>query len=198
MARPFTLEEFELAGLPVAPHVEPDSLSEQEKLDAFEQGYKAGWDDSSAAQRQDQSRITADLESTLKDLSFTFHEARTHVLQGVEPLVRELVEKVLPTVAQDGLPNMVADRLSTVFAELSDRPVVLSVSPTSRQAVEAALPSDPGFPITIKEEPTLGDGQVFLNLGASEELMDLDNTVRSVQIAIDDFFDINRRAQAHG
>lgn len=200
MARPITLEEFDLARPPPPTDDSPDqdALSEQEKLNAFEQGYQAGWDDSSAAQHQDQSRITADLESALKDLSFTFHEARTHVLQGVEPLVRELVATILPTYAQDGLPSMVAERLATVFSELSDRPVVLSVSTRARPAVEAALPSDPGFPITIREEPTLADGQVFLNLGATEEMIDLDNAIRSVQAAIDDFFDINQRMQANG
>lgn len=198
MARPLSLEEFELESTPVAIDKESDSLTEQDKLEAFEQGYKAGWDDSTSAQQQDQSRITADLESTLKDLSFTFHEARTHVLQGVEPLVYELVEKVLPAFAKEGLPKIVSDRLSSAFAELSDRPVILSVSPQTRPAVEVALPKDPGFPITIKEEPTLGDGQVFLNLGASEELLDLDESIRCVKKSIEEFFEINSRKQVNG
>lgn len=198
MARPYFLEEFDLDHTSVKVVDDPAPMSEQQKLESFEQGYKAGWDDATAAQFQDQSRITAGLENTLKDLSFTFHEARAHVLQGVEPLVRELVEKILPSFAQDGLPDLVAERINVALGDMTDRPVVLSVSPNSRAAVEAALPVDPGFPITIKEEATLGDGQVFLNLGATEEVLDLDDAIRTVKSAIGDFFEINQRMHANG
>lgn len=196
--KPFMLEEFGLATRS-APKAEQEEVSsEKTRLEAFEQGYQAGWDDANAAQNQDQSRITAELEASFKDLSFSFHEARNHILQGIEPLIREVVDKILPTFSKQGLPDLVAERLNAALGEATDRPVVLSVSPASRAAVEAALPSSPGFPITIKEESTLSDGQVFLNFGASEESLDLDETLSSLQIAVREFFEINKKAQNHG
>lgn len=200
MPRPVALEEFDKMQINVARNIlsETESFHEQVRLESYEQGYQAGWDDASVAQQNDQQHITLELENALKDLSFTFYEARAHVLKGVEPLLRELVETILPAHARAGLPNMVSERLQAMFSELSECPIILSVSPRARQAVEAALPSDPGFPITLREESTLGDGQVFLNLGATEEMMDLDSAITSVQIAIDEFFHTNRRTQAHG
>lgn len=198
MARPYSFEEFDLLREVRKTELEKDSSSEREKLDSFERGYKAGWDDATTAQHQDQSRISSDLESSLNDLAFTFHEARSHVLNGVEPLLRELVKKIFPRFAQDRLPVLIKEHIATALAEVTERPIILCVSPKSRAAVESALPLDPGFPITVKEEPTLSDGQVFLNLGATEEVLDLDEVLSSVNAAISDFFEINQRMQVNG
>ena len=42
------------------------------------------------------------------------------------------------------------------------------VSPESRTEVEAVLPSSLGFPLEIREEPTLAEGQVFIRAGEIE------------------------------
>ena len=67
---------------------------EEAKVASFEQGYSAGWDDAVAAQQGDQGRIRADLARNLQSLSFTFQDARSHVLQSIKPLILEMVNRL--------------------------------------------------------------------------------------------------------
>lgn len=198
MARTVSLEEFGL----FEPERHSDKgvpeINEDEKLEAFERGYTAGWEDASKAQMQDSVRVSAVLESNLRDLSFTFHEARSHILQGLEPLFEELIEKILPDLAKSQFPVLISARLAKVVKEGSDRPVVLSCAPDTVAAVESILPEDLGFSLSVREETTLGDGQVFLNLGSHEESIDLDDSLAAMRNVVRDFFDLNERTLNHG
>ena len=84
---------------------------EEAKLAAYEQGYKAGWDDAAAAQSEDQTRIRADLARNLQQLSFTYQEARAHILKAVEPLLEEMVNRRLPDTARETLAPLVLERM---------------------------------------------------------------------------------------
>lgn len=198
ISRPYRLEEFDLTSGNNAKEIDSEPVLEKEKLDAFDQGYRAGWDDATAAQQQDQTRIASELENSFKDLSFTFHEAKAHILQSIEPLIKEMVNKIFPDLAKENLPQIVSERLLRIFQDATERPITISVSTESRIAVESALPSDPGFPISIKEEQTLGPGQVFINLGASEEVLDLDSSLNSMRLMLTEFFEANKMDRKYG
>ena len=99
------LEVFDTAPAPdgsMQPLVEATAVAEA-KVASFEQGYSAGWDDAVAAQQGDQTRIRADLARNLQSLSFTFQDARSHVLQAIRPLILEMVNRLLPEVARETL-----------------------------------------------------------------------------------------------
>jgi flagellar biosynthesis/type III secretory pathway protein FliH len=83
---------------------------EEAKVASFEQGYSAGWDDAVAAQQGDQTRIRADLARNLQSLSFTFQDARSHVLQAIRPLILQMVNRLLPEVAREALAPTVLER----------------------------------------------------------------------------------------
>ena len=73
--------------------------AEDARLASFEDGYKAGWDDAIAAQDKETARIRADFARSLEDLGFTYTEAHRHVLNAIEPLLRDMVCKVMPRMA---------------------------------------------------------------------------------------------------
>ena len=84
---PLKLEVFEIETKPTrAQTVVLDRVAlEDEKLAAYDTGYRAGWDDANAAQSDDQTRMKADLARNLQTLGFTYHEARTHILKALWP-----------------------------------------------------------------------------------------------------------------
>ncbi len=86
------------------------SAIEESKLASYEQGYKAGWDDAAAALAEDQTRIRADLARNLQQLSFTYQEARSHILKAVEPLLEEMVGRLLPDMARETLAPLCWNR----------------------------------------------------------------------------------------
>ena len=166
------------------------SALEEAKLASFDTGYRAGWDDSAAAQTGDQSKIGADLGRNLQSLGFTYQEARAHVLKAVEPLLLEIVGKLLPELARGSLAPMLLETLMPLADGLADAPITLVLNPAARPAVEALLEQATGLPLTIIEEPTLGEGQAWLRLGAVETNVDLDSATEKIAAAVRSFFNI--------
>ncbi len=174
------------------------SAIEEDRLAAWEQGYRAGWDDAVAAQSEDRQRIGADLARNLQELAFTYQEARTHVLAGLEPLLVGIVGQLLPALARETLAPLVLERLMPMAEDLADQPVHLVLNPVARPAVEALLTGATGLPLRIVEEPTLGEGQVCLRRGAVEARVDLGRAVAEITAAVRRFFNLVEENQDHG
>ena len=185
------LEVFEMSDKPRRTDTVVLDLSalEEAKLASFDTGYRAGWDDAAAAQTDEQSRVRTDLGRNLQALGFTYHEARTHVLKSLEPLLLKITGKLLPELARLSLAPMLLETLMPLAEGLADAPITLVLNPAARPAVEALLEPATGLPLTIVEEPTLGEGQAWLRLGATETHVDLDSATEKIAAAVRSFFD---------
>lgn len=189
------LEVFETAQEPSEKAIVVlDALAlEDSKLAAYDQGYSAGWEDATTAQSDDQTRMRADLARNLQSLGFTYHEARTHVLRAVEPLLQQVVGRLLPALARETLAPVVLEVLMPLVEKLADAPISLVVNPASRAAVETLLAAATNLPITIVEEPSLSEGQAYLRLGATETHIDLDGATAEISTAMRGFFESPER-----
>lgn len=194
------LEVFDSEPKPAKSHtVVLDRVAlEDEKLAAYETGYKAGWDDASSALGEDQTRIRAELARNLQTLGFTYHEARSHVLKAIEPLLLQIVGQLLPEIARETLAPFVLETLMPLAEGLGDAPVQLTINPVARPAVEALLEQATGLPLTIEEEPTLGEGQVYIRLGSIETQVDLDKATADIASAVRGFFDLPGKDRPNG
>lgn len=174
------------------------SALEDIRMLAYEQGYTAGWDDAVASQSDDQTRIKADFARNLQSLGFTFQEVRMHVLRAVQPLIYEIVASLLPQMARETLAAVALETLMPLADEMADTPVSIVLNPASRAAVETLLEQATGLPLTIIEEPTLGEGQVYLRLGEVETRVDLDRAIADIATAVRDFFDHTEKEKRYG
>ena len=171
---------------------------EDEKLASYDTGYRAGWDDANAAQSDDQTRMRADLARNLQTLGFTYHEARSHILKAVEPLMLQIVGQLLPEIARETLAPLVLETLMPIAESLGDAPVKLVLNPVSRAPVEALLEHATGLPVIIEEEPTLGEGQVYIKLGSVETQVDLDQATSDIAAAVRGFFNLPGKDRPNG
>lgn len=185
--------ENEEPGVPSETVVLDVAAFEEARLASYDSGYAAGWEDATAAQSGDQSRIRADLARNLQALSFTYQEARSHVLRALEPLLTETVGKLLPKIARATLGGIVLDTLLPLAEAQGDAPVVLVLNPAAKPAVEVLIAKATGLPIVIEEEASLGEGQVYLRLGGSETCVDLDRATAEIMAALRGFFDISHK-----
>lgn len=174
------------------------SAIEEAKLASYEQGYRAGWDDAATAQTEDQGRIQADLARNLQKLSFTYQEARAHILKAVEPLLEEMVSRLLPETARETLAPMVLEQVMPMAEELTDQPVTLVLNPAVRPAVEALIEQATGLPMVIDEEPTLPEGQVYIRLGTTEAQVDLTRVTAEIAAAVRGFFSLAEEGRSNG
>lgn len=194
------LEVFDTASTPdggVQPLVEASQL-EEVKISAYEQGYSAGWEDASAAQQGDQTRIRADLARNLQSLSFTFQDARSHVLQAIRPLILEMTGRLLPDLAREALAPMVLEALMPMAEELGDAPLTLVLNPAVRERVESLIAAATGLPVVIEEEDSLGEGQVYIRLGPQEAKVDLTRATQDISAAVRAFFNLSDQDETHG
>ena len=194
------LEDFGTARAAASPPVAvPDEGAlEAARLEGFDGGYRAGWDDAIKAQSDDQSRISSDFAQNLQDLSFTYHEACNQVLNAISPLLEEVVVKLLPAALHQTLGLHLAEQLRAMAADIGRLDVVIAVAPGGREAVAPLIDADFGFPLSLVEDPTLAEGQADIRFGESETQVDLGGLAREVTEAVEGFVQDNRRKVAHG
>jgi flagellar biosynthesis/type III secretory pathway protein FliH len=171
---------------------------EDSRLQSYESGYAAGWEDATAAHQDEQGRIGSELANNLQQLAFSFQEARAHILRSVQPVLTQLCTQLLPPLAQGVLAPVVLDTLMPLIDDLADTPIHVVLNPAARPAVERLLSRAAGLPLVIVEEPSLGEGQVYLRLGVVEHCIDLDLAVAQMTRAVHDFFEYSEKDSDHG
>ena len=171
---------------------------EEAKLASYDSGYAAGWEDAASAQLGDQSKITTDLARNLQTLSFTYHEARSHVLRALEPLLQEMVNRLLPELARETLAPIILEALMPLAEKAADTPITLVLNPVARPAVEALLEHSKALPLSLVEETSLGEGQAYLRLGRCETQIDLGRATVEIAAAVRGFFEILEKDRHDG
>ncbi len=161
---------------------------EEARLASYEDGYKAGWDDAVAAAEADGETLRREVAQNLQALSFTFHEARGHLMEGVGPLLDAICERLLPEIAQAAIGGIVRETLLPLAGQATDRPVTLVLNPAARPAVESALADGSAPPVVIVEDADLGRAAVQLRSDTEERRIDLDAAVAEIRTAVAAFF----------
>lgn len=182
------LEDFG-AGARGAPLAMTDVSLEEERLAAFEKGYRAGWDDAAKAQSEEARRITADLAQNLRDLSFTYEEAHGAVMAALRPLLMEMTGAVLPRLAQDSLVPRIAEMLHDQARAQGRQPVEIAAAPADLPQLEQLAGGGDGPDVTLVADDTLAAGQVYLRFGESEAELDLPGLLAGITEAVTGFFD---------
>lgn len=180
---------------------QPTATSDQveaARLEAYETGYRAGWEDAARTEAEDQSRIGAEFARNLQDLGFTFHEARAHVMQALEPLLTGMVERVLPRLVSETIGQTIVEELLPLATAAAGSPIEVMVSPDNRPVVEDMLARADTVPFTLVEEPTLADGQVYLRSGGLERHIDFTAAVDRIGAAISSLYQLNEKAFQNG
>jgi flagellar biosynthesis/type III secretory pathway protein FliH len=84
--------------------IEEDSEAlENVKLESFESGYQAGWEDAVKAHSDGTQKAISELGQRLEDMSFTYHEVYAKLTLALKPLMVNIILKLLPTIAEQSL-----------------------------------------------------------------------------------------------
>ena len=168
------------------------------KLQAFESGYQAGWDDAVKAQSTSKTHISSELGINLQSASFEYHEVRATMNASVQSIMSEVVTTILPKVARESLGGHICDCIESIVKDALERPIQITVAPASEEAVRAVLTTDLPEPFEIVPDETLLPSQVILRLGATENEINLDKTVADIASAVTNFFKIQEPEVTNG
>lgn len=175
-ARGIVLESFDGAGNDTAgnAHVPEQDAEEVEKLrlEAYEAGYRSGWDDCAASAQEDLARVGAELERNISDLGFTYYEARNQMMAEVKALLGELFGELLPGLARHALQERIIDDIGEALDAALEVPVELTVSPNVSATIEGLLPNAAALPLRLVQDESLADDQAFMRFGETETSYD--------------------------
>jgi len=196
--RPLRLESFETASqAKQVSELDPIAL-EEARLAAFEKGYAAGWDDALEAQDKEAARQLSELRQNLQRLSFTYHEARQHILDSLKPLLADMAAKVLPAMARESLPHMVAEQLMPSAESMSAIPITITAHPETLPTIRPFIEADTALPLAFTADPSLGSAEVWLRFADGETRIDLDRVIEMITKAITAYFSINDEEPSDG
>ena len=190
MAQPLKLEVFETPNVPDSPVFLLPEEVEDIRLNAYERGYVAGWDDGGQqTEAEDNQRRTA-IARQIEQLSFSYHEARSHVLKAVQPVFEALISTVLPTAAQATIVPLTIEQLLPLAHAAADAPITLRIASGSRASYEAAFEGLVLPPLSVIETDDLIEGQAEFVFGTAEARIDLSHTADTIRRAVDRFYQI--------
>ncbi len=177
---------FATAAEPAANALSEEAL-EETKLESFETGYTAGWDDAVSAKDKEATSISATLATSLQDLSFTYHEAQSQLIESLDPMFKVLTSAVLPDAMAASFGHHVVDHLTELAKGQTDQGMYIVVAPGESQPVRALLSENFNVPVTVKEDEGLEPGQAYLRVGAAEQELNSSALMDSVRDSIDAF-----------
>lgn len=173
-----------------------DVSLEEERLEAFEKGYQAGWDDCVKSQVEDGRRITADLVQNLQDIGFTYEEVHGEIMGAMQRLLQQITQTVLPPLSHAMLVPQVTEILHDLLETNGRQPVQLTAGPADLAILRRLTAEMPDLACTLAEDQTLASGQVLLRLGESERALDMPDVLLRIEHAVSGFFQQNQRIVA--
>ncbi len=201
MSKPFPLEAFSKSspghGTPARPLPTHEDV-EAARLQAYDEGYKSGWDDAIRQASDEHAQIGEEFARNLRELGFTYHEARAHVIASMEPLVEAFIDALFPAFAADAIKHHITGLMHDHAEAASGQPMLLRVPPADAETLAQIMQSDAPFPLQIVEEPALAAGQVQLVMGKSEYRLDLADVVAATRSALEALHLTNERNLRHG
>ena len=94
----------------------------------YEKGYQAGWDDCLEGAKRDQTHIAEALGKRLSDAHLSVDHARAEILAELKPLMADIVQKLLPALAQNGFRQRLLDEVMALAQDVAQAEVEIRVS----------------------------------------------------------------------
>lgn len=169
-----------------APHQRPNPLErriETVREEAYHAGFLAGQAMATEAALDDQTRLSAEFLEALADSRMTNEAARRHVAASLTPMVRALVESIVPSLAEAGLAREVARLVERAVLQAPAARPRLRCAPEVCDRIEAIL-RERGLAATLEEAPELlpREAQLFWDQGYDH--LDLDACIAQIRACI--------------
>lgn len=169
---------------------------EKQRLEAFESGYKAGWEGAVQAGTDDASRISRDFAANLQDISFTIAEARSDLLAALRPLLTGMVNSVLPRLMREALGEHVLETLDKTAQTAASGPVELTTAAVNVDALQALIDDHQLSNVSVSTQPSLSDGQIFVRVADTEQEINLDAVLEQIEAAVVGFYEEKQKDTA--
>jgi len=168
---PILLEDFsDIAPEQVEDDPPPKEDIDALKLEAFQNGYKSGWDDAVKQASQEHKNIGEELSRNLRDARLTYEETRQEILSYVEDLLKEVFSTLLPSLRPECLTSAAAVALDQLP---STEGISVSLSPDDFEPAKEILSSITENELAFSCEAALASGQARIVCLGGEAAVDV-------------------------
>lgn len=171
---------------------------EEEKLKSFEAGYGAGWEDAVKAQTDAASQLATDLSQSISDMEFTFHEATGQFADLIQPILQQIVTKMLPNIARETLGVHIVDEIKALLDGMVSDHVIIATSPDHAEPLSKLLDSHPELNASVLADANLSPGQAQIRIADTERELDLDTVISGIDDAVAAFFHALKEGKQDG
>jgi flagellar biosynthesis/type III secretory pathway protein FliH len=168
------------------PRGQSDDDTEKLTSDAYEKGYQAGWDDCLDGNRTHNNVIAEALGRRLGQLEIDITAVRAGILDGLQPLLADILQKILPSVAHVGFRDQLVSQLIDLSVQSTQTAVSILVSPDEEDAIRALLDQHADLPVfTLRADSALGLTQAQLRVGNLARTIDIMKVIDGIEDAFD-------------
>ncbi|SFJ42122.1 hypothetical protein [Jannaschia pohangensis] len=187
------LEDFGRGKAPSVPRTE----SPVETADRFDEGYNAGWDDALAQVEAQQTRVSEQLAERLQMLGREQRAAMATALQTMEPVLRDIFDKLLPHMAERAFLGILMEDLRDLVQRDTES-VTIVVAPEEVAALTRLVErADFGsLRVTVEAEAALPMSQALVRWPGQERRIDLEGTLTALDDALETFLETMDRGEA--
>ena len=174
----------------------PGMASVDHANDRFDDGYNAGWDDAMAQVEAEQSRVAAQLAERLTGLERDQRAAMTTALMTLEPALRDVFDKLLPSTVERAFLPILLEEVEAVL-DAGTECLTLVVAPEDAAPV-ARLLERGGIAaerVTVTSEPALSMSQALIRWTGQERQIDLEGVLTALDDALETFLATMDRGQ---
>lgn len=197
MSRPLTFEDFGFASEPAPETVDLDEHTAAVEA-AYARGFEAARAEAAAERSANVQQGEEAVRSHLQELSFTYEEARAHVMTSLSPLLRAIAAQAVPRILHHTLPDRLAETLAELARESTDDRARLWCAPGDRDLIAPFVAHDTMFPVDLAEDEGLAPGRLRLTLGDAGRAIDLTALERRLSEALGALDHTNEEILRHG
>lgn len=162
---------------------------EDQKLQAFENGYQAGWDDAIRAQSDNGQHVSAGLAASLQETSLEVQEMRESLTSSVQAIMAGVVNTVLPAMARESLGAHICEQVLAMTKGQLERSIEVAVAPEAEDVVRSLLTDEATVASQITADDLLAPTQALLRFGKDEREINLDDVLAEIAQSVTAFFD---------
>lgn len=159
------------------------------RLEGFDAGYKAGWDDATKALKDNTDSIFTILRENLSDLTFTYHEARNGILKSLAPVIEEIIQSVLPMILHNSFPAFVLETIQEIASDSSNPTVNLRAHPDHADILSKELNHGLDMPFQVKGDRCLSKDTALLEIGHTGMEIEFTAFLEKISGTVSTFFD---------
>lgn len=163
----------------------------------YEQGFADGIAATEAAREKSETRTLEDIAQTLADLDIGYAEARSAVLQSLNPLVQAICDSLLPTVEAEALAPQLIEMIEDAAKKASASHINIALSEADAARL-TNLPTPDGITLSINADQSLTTGQAVIRSDNEENFLDLPRASETIRDALASLTDEAERTRLHG